>query len=213
MPIDETVIQCLRELDTRQTWQFDELPRPVTDDVLRDLGDAGLINIRSYIAGWYPSTGRGEWTKWYWPNEDPTVGGEWPTVLAQYGRGSEHPLEIRVAKEGKSKLADLAILTAAVPAEKRNGITTRTPNGGIAGDVPPAATAAEAVTRLCDEWATTRQLASVMGKSDSAIRSALKRAKDKKKFLSADEQSIPDSRPGMPKIRYRIRGVWRHLPK
>ena len=30
----------------------------------------------------------------YWPREDPTVGGEWPAVLAQYGRDSERPLEM-----------------------------------------------------------------------------------------------------------------------
>ncbi len=75
-----------------------------------------------------------------------------------------------------------------------------------------AATADEAVEILRDEWATYAQLAAVTGLTKSSIRSAFHRANDREAFTAEDKQDIPEARPGMPRQRFRIRGVWQHLP-
>jgi len=102
-------------------------------------------------------------------------------------------------------------------------IATRDNNGDAGILSAPASTAAEQDTQaiaqsadeaarlIGDEWATYQQLASVTDKSESAIRSAFKRAKDSGELLADDEQEITDTRPGSPRCRFRIRGVWRFL--
>ncbi len=81
----------------------------------------------------------------------------------------------------------------------------------------PAKTAAEACTRLHKEWATIAELSTVMCCSESAIRSRISRSRQKKgaegrgPILAADIHVIRDTRPGMPRVEYRIRGVWHIL--
>ncbi len=62
-----------------------------------------------------------------------------------------------------------------------------------------------------DEWATVGRLAKITGKTSSAIRSAFKRARDRRELLPAHREAIQDAPPGGPRNRYRIRGVWRFL--
>lgn len=74
-----------------------------------------------------------------------------------------------------------------------------------------AKTADEAVEILGDEWATNKQLAHVTGKSESAIRGAVRRAKATSLWLENNVETIDQSRPGTPRFRFRIRGVWQFL--
>jgi hypothetical protein len=75
----------------------------------------------------------------------------------------------------------------------------------------PPRDAGEAVARLGDEWATQRQLADITGKTEGAIRSAIHRARKRDELLEDDVEPIPETRPGRPQYRLRVRGVWRFV--
>lgn len=112
-------------------------------------------------------------------------------------------------------VALLELEHAAASKELRDRQPANTDSASASGDgcetKKPATSADDACDRLRNEWATTFELKSVTGLSESAIRGRINRASQRKhpiSLLASDVRSIPDTRPGKPRREYRIRAVW-----
>ena len=108
-------------------------------------------------------------------------------------------VEAEPSSEGKKSAGQLA---GAVPEDDR------------ATEIPQLVprTADEAVKLNGNEWATYKQLAESTGMTESALRSAAKRALDNGKLMKENDiKPLPLTRSGTPRQIIRIRGLWPHL--
>ena len=129
--------------------------------------------------------------------------------------GGDHGAADKLARRLEEWAERVDLLTAAEAERAQLGRQTPMPVNGTGHESATArqraTSAQEAVAMLKDEWATYEELAHLTGRTTAAIRSAIKRAKDEGKLTKQDVQPIPDTRPRMPRVRVRIRGVWPHL--
>ena len=113
--MDAAETEALRQLGSREHWDFDELPEGIDLDMLRCLDSLSLIEARaSYYANNMhqhekdPTQPKHRLNhgEWYSPMRKPIIGGDWVRVAASHERGEwEHPHQIRLSDTGRAELA------------------------------------------------------------------------------------------------------------
>lgn len=176
--LDMRGVDPLLLLGARDVWPVDELPESIDADTLRCLDDDGFIEARGVVMNNQskfpgdqtpPIPSRGAWCS---PIREPSMIGNWDSVLAKTRRDTwHHPAEVRVSERGRAQLSRLR-RGSALPT-----IVTIPPTGAGSGTNTEWKDIQARLIAKRDRgepYAPVRDLAKELKCSDSTIRKAIK---------------------------------------